>query len=85
LIECAQIHFQRGQTELAVETLQRALEIVPEDPLVLGTLAVHWTGVKNEKKAREFLLRCQKQVRLPKAQLVQLTDAYRSAFGRSPW
>ena len=85
LIDCAQIYFQRGQTELAVETLQRALEIVPEDPLVLGTLAVHWIGVKNEPKAREYLLRCQKQVRLPKAQLVQLTDAYRSAFGRSPW
>ena len=85
LIDCAQIYFQRGQNELAVQTLQRALEIVPEDPLVLGTLAIHWIGEKNEPKAREYLLRCQRQVRLPKAQLLQLTDAYRPAFGRSPW
>jgi tetratricopeptide (TPR) repeat protein len=85
LIDCALIYFQRGQNALGVETLQRALEIVPEDPLVLGTLAIHWIGVKNEPKAREYVLRCRRQVRLPKAQLLQLTDAYRSAFGRSPW
>ena len=82
LIDCAQIYFQRGQNALAVETLQRALEIVPDDPLVLGTLAVYWIGVKNEPKAHEYILRCRTQVRLSKTQLLQLTDAYQSAFGR---
>jgi tetratricopeptide (TPR) repeat protein len=85
LIDCAQIYFQRGQNALGVETLQRALEIVPEDPLVLGTLAVYWIGAKNESKAHEYMLRCRMQVRLSKTQLLQLTDAYQSAFGRAPW
>jgi len=83
-IDCAQIYFERAQNELAVETLQRALEIVPEDPLVLGTLAIYWIGVKNESNAHEYILRCRAQVRFSKAQLLQLEDAYRTAFGRAP-
>lgn len=84
LIDCAQIYFQRGQDALAVQTLQRALEIVPEDPLVLSTLAIYWIGVKNEPKAREVVLRCRAQVRLPENHLVRITNAYQTAFGRSP-
>jgi tetratricopeptide (TPR) repeat protein len=84
LIDCAHIYFERGQNDLAVQTLQRALEIVPEDPLVLSTLAIYWIGVKNESKAREFALRCRAQARLPEDHLVQITNAYQAAFGRSP-
>jgi tetratricopeptide (TPR) repeat protein len=85
LIDCAQIYFQRGQNTLAVEMLQRALEILPEDPLVLSTLAVYWIGVKNEPEALKFVLRCRAQVRVPKDRLAEVTKAYRNAFGRSPW
>ena len=84
LIDCAQIYFERGQDVLAVQTLQRALEIVPEDPLVLSTLAIYWIGVKNEPKAHEFILRCREQVRLHEDHLLQITNAYQAAFGRSP-
>jgi tetratricopeptide (TPR) repeat protein len=85
LIECARIYFQRGQNTLAVQTMQQALEILPEDPLALGTLAVYWIGERNESEAHQYLLRCRMQVRLPKAQLAQLQDAYRATFGHPPW
>jgi tetratricopeptide (TPR) repeat protein len=85
LIDCTQIYFQREQNELALQTLQRALEIVPEDPLVLSTLAIYWSGVKNEPKAHELALRCRVQVRLPKNRLLDVTNAHQNAFGRSPW
>lgn len=84
LIDCAQIYFQRGQDDLAVQTLERALEIVPEDPLVVSTLAIYWIGVKDESKAHDLVLRCRAQVRLPEDRLLQITNAYQTAFGRSP-
>jgi len=84
LIDCAQIYFQRGQDELAVSTLERALEIIPEDPLVLSTLAIYWIGVKNEPKAHDFVLRSRAQVRLQEDRLLQITNAYQASFGRSP-
>ena len=67
-----------------MQTLQQALEITPDDPLVLSTLALYWITVKNEPKAKEFVLRCQAQPRLPKEHLQQVTAAYRAAFGRLP-
>ncbi len=84
LIDCARIYFERGQDALAAHTLERALEIIPEDPLVLSTLAVYWIGVKNEPKAHEFILRCRTQVRLREDRLLQITNAYQTAFGRLP-
>jgi tetratricopeptide (TPR) repeat protein len=83
LIDCAQIYFQRGQDALAVQTLERALEIIPEDPLVLSTLAIYWIGVKNEAKANELVQRCRAQERLPEARFLQVTNAYQEAFGRA--
>lgn len=84
LIDCAKIYFERGQDALAVQTLEKALEIVPEDPLVLSTLTTYWIGVKNEPKAHEFVLHCMAQPRLGADHLRQLTHAYQAAFGRSP-
>lgn len=84
LINCAQIYFQRHEDELGVQTLQRALEIVPEDPLVLSTLALYWITAKNESKAQELVLRCQAQPRLPKEFLRDVTNAYSNTFGRAP-
>jgi len=83
LIDCAQIYFQRGEEALAVQTLEHALEIIPEDPLVLSTLAIYWIGAKNETKARELVLRCRAQVRVPQDRLLQVTNAYQQAFGRA--
>ncbi len=84
LIDCAQIYFQRGQDAVGVQTLQRALEILPEDPLVLSTLAIYWIGAKNEPKAHEFVLRCRAQVRLQEDHVLKIVNAYQAAFGRSP-
>ncbi|MDQ8186490.1 tetratricopeptide repeat protein [Pelagicoccus sp. SDUM812002] len=85
LINCSQIYYQRGQTELAVQTLEDALQILPEDPIVLWTLAVHWIETKNEAKALEHIERCQAQPRVPPANLQRAKDAFQSTFGNSPW
>ncbi|MDQ8201823.1 tetratricopeptide repeat protein [Pelagicoccus sp. SDUM812003] len=85
LIECSLIYFQQGKNELAVQTLQEALEIVPEDPMVLSTLAIHWINAGDESKAHDFALRCRDQPRLPKPHLMQVKRSYQDAFGQSPW
>ncbi|MDQ8184226.1 tetratricopeptide repeat protein [Pelagicoccus sp. SDUM812002] len=72
LFECTLIQFQRGENDEANASLQKALEIVPEDPLVLYMLAIHWIKEDNEPNALDLARRCLAQTSLSEVHLSQV-------------
>ncbi len=82
LIELAQIYLRQDRVREAVVELNKALEVEPEHPIALTTLALYAIGVGDERAARDWLRRAQLQVRVSRETLGQLAAQYAQRFGR---
>lgn len=83
LIESAQIYLRHDRTADGIAQLRRALEVEPEHPVALTTLALYAISTGDERAARDWLRRAGLQVRVSRETLGQLTAQYMKRFGRA--
>ena len=84
LVEMAGLYFQLGRYDEAVVELHHALEVEPEHPLVLTTLAMYAIGTSREVEARSWLKHATEQPRVDRSQIATLKAKFAEHFGHAP-
>ena len=81
LIEIAKIDLQQNRNEEAMAELRHGLEVEPEHPIALMTLAMYSISTGDEKAAHNWVRQCHLQYRVPREALAQIDAQYAQRFG----
>jgi tetratricopeptide (TPR) repeat protein len=84
-VELAKACFQLNRIDEGVAELHRALQVEPEHPTALTTLALYSISIGDEAAARAWLRRVQLQVRTQPETVDALLQAFTQRFGKAPW
>ncbi len=84
-VELAKAYFQLNRVDDGMAELHRALQVEPEHPMALTTLALYSISIGDEAAARTWLRRVQLQVRTQPETVDALLRAFTQRFGRAPW
>lgn len=84
-VELAKTYFQLNRVKEGVAELLQALQVEPEHPTALTTLALYSISIGDEAAARAWLRRVQLQVRTQPETVDALWQAFTQRFGRAPW
>ena len=79
-LESGRVLFALGREAEAASTLERALEVLPEHPVVLVTLAVLAISTKDQAAADRWLARIDATTTVPPQDRAQLAGVYRQTF-----
>lgn len=83
-LELATTLFRLERVAEGLPWLERGLAAEPEHPPTLALLALHAIGTGDERAARGWMERVQRQPRVPAEQAAKLRAAFQAQFGRGP-
>jgi tetratricopeptide (TPR) repeat protein len=83
-LEIAAIHFRAGEIEAGLEQMRAVLDVQPDHPAALLTLANVAIERGDAAEARALIRRSRLQPKITAQDLGRLTSAYRQKFGQLP-